>query len=110
MAAQDNLSKQQFFHGSQHSLKVGDTVKPHNDFAWASTNPEVASSYAASEGLNAEKHQPVLFGTVYKVTPLKNDVVRNPGADKRFGIYASPTGFKVTGMHSLVPNNQLDTK
>jgi hypothetical protein len=44
------------------------------------------------------------------VTPLKNDVVRNPGADKRFGIYASPTGFKVTGMHSLVPNNQLDTK
>jgi hypothetical protein len=109
MAAEDNLSKQ-LFHGSQHSLKVGETVKPHNDFAWASTNPEVASSYAASEGLKANEQQPVLFGTVYKVQPMKNDVVRNPGADKRFGIYASPTGFKVTGVHSLVPNNQLENK
>lgn len=110
MSAEENLSQQQFFHGSQHPLKVGDTVKPHNDFAWASTDPKVASSYAASEGLKAKEQQPVLFGTVYKVNPLKKDLVRNPGADKRFGIYASPTGFKVTGIHSLVPNNQLENK
>ena len=109
MAAEDNLSKQ-LFHGSQHLLKVGETVKPHNDFAWASTNPEVASSYAASKGLKANEQQPVLFGTVYKVQPIKNDVVRNPGADKRFGIHASPTGFKVTGIHSLVPNNELENE
>ena len=110
MSAEDNLSQEQFYHGSQHSFKLGDIVKPHNDFAWATTNPEVASSYAASEGLKAEEQQPVLFGTVYKVTPLNNDVVRNPGADKRFGIYASSTGFKVTGVHSLVSNNQLGSK
>jgi hypothetical protein len=83
MSAEDNLSKQQFYHGSNHPFKEGDIVKPHDNFAWASTVPDVAAGYGS---------------TTYKVEPL-GEVKRVPGAAKEFGIHTSTTGFKVTGVH-----------
>jgi hypothetical protein len=72
-----------FYHGSAHHFKPGDTVEPRSDwgFAWASTNRDVAASYGPR---------------VYRVAPPE-DVKRQPGAGKEFGIYNSRTGFTVLG-------------
>ena len=83
MSAGDHLG-QQFFHGSDHEFQVGDTVNTKDHFAWASTQPEVASHYGKK---------------VYKVEPLNGDIERQPGAHKSFGIHTSRTGFRVTGVH-----------
>lgn len=102
------LSKQ-LFHGSIHPYNVGDTISPGSDeLAWASSKPETAAQYAevgnsrsVSKNERIKVHdQPVLFGTVYKVEPLKNDVISEDD------IHASRTGFKVTGIHSLVPQRE----
>ena len=84
-----------FYHGSAHHFKPGDMVLPKKDipgqdpsqaknvsewnFAWASTNRNVAASYGRR---------------LYRVEPPE-DVKRQPGASKEFGIYNSQTGFKV---------------
>jgi hypothetical protein len=72
-----------FYHGSAHHFKPGDMVEPRSypGIAWASTNRDVAASYGPR---------------VYKVEPPE-DVKRQPGAGKEFGIYNSRTGFKVIG-------------
>ena len=104
MSASDNLSKE-LFHGSIHPFKVGDVIKPGSDeLAWATSNPETAKQYAEvgnSRAISknpriATKDNPVLFGTIYKVSPLKDDLISEED------IHASRTGFKVTGIHSLV--------
>lgn len=108
MSAQNNLSSA-LFHGSIHPYKVGDTVTPGpDDLAWASSKPEIAAQYAEvgnSRATSKNKRikvddQPVLFGTVYKVSPIKNDLISEED------IHASRTGFKVTGIHSLVPQRE----
>ena len=99
MSASDNLS-QQLFHGSIHPFNVGDTIKPGpDDLAWATSSPEIATQYAEignSRSVTSNDRikvhdQPVLFGTVYKVKPLKNDLISEED------IHASRTGFEVTG-------------
>ena len=80
MSAQDNLSHQ-LFHGTEADLSSGDIVKPNKGFSWASTVPEVAAQYGSK---------------IYTVESL-GDAKRVSGADKKFGIHASPTGFRVTG-------------
>lgn len=102
---------QQLFHGSIHPFKKGDVIKPGGTgLAWSTTNARHAGAYAAMGNRRAVSEdpefkvgdQPALFGTVYKVEPVKNDLISEEG------IHASPTGFRVTGIHSLVP--MLDIK
>jgi hypothetical protein len=79
-----------FFHGSDHPFKPGDVIEPNHDpknkgqpgIVWASTNRDVAASYGSK---------------VYRVAPVGDDVKRQPGAGKEFGIHNSRTGFKVLG-------------
>ena len=71
-----------FYHGSDHVFKEGDSVYPGNDgVAWASTNRDVAAGYGK---------------TVYRVEPV-GDVTRHTGAAKEFGIHYSRTGYIVKG-------------
>jgi hypothetical protein len=83
MPANRNLGP--MFHGSNHEFNPGDTVEPRDmmtptaGIAWASTNKDVASSYG--------KH-------LYEVEPA-DDVKRQAGTGKEFGIYNSSKGFKV---------------
>jgi len=108
MAAEDNLSKQ-LFHGSIHPYKVGETINPGpDDLAWASSDPKVATQYAEmgnSRSVSKDerikvKDNPVLFGTVYTVKPIKNDLISEDN------IHASRTGFTVTGIHSLTQQRE----
>lgn len=78
------LNKKQFYHGTDHPFNVGDTVNTGKDgFAWASTNVDVAREYGPM---------------VFTVSPTE-DIAKVPGASKESGIYASRTGFTVTGRH-----------
>lgn len=75
------------FHGSDHEFNPGDVIEPRDmmtpnyGIAWASTNKDVASGYG--------KH-------LYQVEPSE-DIKRQAGTGKEFGIYNSETGFKVIG-------------
>ena len=70
-----------FFHGSDHEFQPGDMITPQGrePFAWASTNKDVASSYGKN---------------LYHVEPSA-DSERVKAAAAKFGIHASPTGYKV---------------
>lgn len=94
------------FHGSIHPFKKGDIIKPGGTgLAWSSANLRHAAEYARMGNRRALSNdpdfkvedQPVLFGTVYNVEPVKNDLISEGN------IHASPTGFRVTGIESLVP-------
>ena len=121
MAASDHLSKQ-LFHGSIHPFKVGDVIKPQNHKeAFATSSPWVAGLHAAAGNYRAlktdvekarVKAQPVLFGTIYKVEPVnKSDVKTEKWWDTEsdtptnVDVHTSASGFKVTGVHSIHPQN-----
>ena len=83
MGRNNNDFAKGLFHGSEHDFQPGDLVEPRTDgIAWASTNREVAGSYGSK---------------VYRVEPSE-DIKRQPGAAKEFGIHNSRTGFRVTGL------------
>lgn len=91
MSAADNLSVP-LFHGSAHDFKPGDTVTPQRHVAaFATERPGVAQVYAESR---AEKAG-MLFGTVYSVEPIKDDLKH----DIPSHVHTSRTGFRVTGVH-----------
>jgi len=83
-----------FFHGSDHPFKPGDVVEPRGypAVAWASTQPSVAKMYGKK---------------IYHVEPMGDDVKRQPGAGKQYGIHNSATGFRVLGEHTK-PVKDLD--
>lgn len=83
MGRNNNDFAKGLFHGTDADLNPGDTVEPRTDgLAWASTNREVAASYGSK---------------VYHVEPSE-DIKRQPGAAKEFGIHNSRIGFKVKGL------------
>lgn len=76
-------SNQEFFHGTSHNFNIGDVVEPRSyaGVAYASTNRDVAAEYGPN---------------IYKVEPIE-DVQRQAGAAKEFGIYHARKGFRVIG-------------
>ena len=82
MGRNNNDFAKGLFHGSSHEFSEGDLVEPRTDgLAWASTNREVAQSYG--------EH-------LYEVEPSE-DIKRQPGAAKEFGIHNSRIGYRVKG-------------
>lgn len=130
MSASDNLSGQ-LFHGSIHPFKKGDVIKPQEHSEAFATDSSYLAGYYSSrgnwragfsdqktqpEGKNKTKDNPVLFGTVYKVEPVNKADVKVEDYDdrnveigeqmrqvteKKPKIHTSPSGFRVTGIHSL---------
>jgi hypothetical protein len=103
MSASNNPSEP-LFHGSIHPFQKGDIIMPgRTGLSWASSNLRHATEYARMGNRRALSNdsdykvedQPVLFGTVYNVEPLKNDLV------SKGKIYASPSGFRVTGIEKF---------
>ena len=116
------LSKE-LFHGTGETFKVGDVIKPQGHrVAHATTSSSLASTYAelSTDPKSSRTNHPSLFGVVYKVEPVDHkeveDTTHSEGelrtaendpkvmatSDMRF----SKKGFKVTGVHSTVPNSE----
>lgn len=90
MTASDNLSAP-LFHGTAHEFKPGDTVTPQRHVAaFATERPDVAAGYAGSRA----ERQGTLFGMVYEVEPLANDLKQDVPSHVR----TSRTGFRVKGL------------
>ena len=113
MSASDHLS-QPLFHGSIHPFKVGDVIKPQNQgTAFATPDANYAGRYAEAGNMRAFRNSedkklnvndnPALFGTVYKVEPVKHEDVKHGTSTDIWErpIVASESGFKVTGISHL---------
>lgn len=90
MSASDNLSSQ-LFHGTAHAFKPGDVVTPQRHVAaFATERSKVAEAYAQSRA----EAQGMLFGMVYEVEPVKDDLKQ----DVPLHVRTSRTGFRVKGL------------
>jgi len=70
----------EFFHGTAHSFKPGEVVRPvYHDVAYATTSPHFARKYAHSRATE----QQALFGMVYEVEPMGSVLSPGPGNDVR---------------------------
>lgn len=100
MSAQENLSPQQFFHGTNREFAPGDLVKPATqlgeDFkpvgpdrsprAYASGTPDFARKHAERRSMAGGTPR------TYQVEPVDKDDVEAWG-----GFYRSQAGFRVVG-------------
>jgi hypothetical protein len=121
MGAQDNLSSQ-LFHGTDAHFSVGDVIVPKGHrVAHATPDASAAASYAEmrTEPRNATQRQLSMFGTVYKVEPVdskefeqtdkeeraRRAAANNPEESHADNFKFSKKGFRVIGIHKLVPND-----
>lgn len=95
--------KEEFFHGTAFPFKVGDVVTPQNHLAaFATSSPESAEAYAGSRARKAS----TLYGMVYKVEPA-GEVTRERNRIGQNNVVTSRQGFRVTGLHKFVQNEDL---
>ena len=118
MAAEDNLSKT-LFHGTGADLSVGDVIGPRGDVAWAAVHPGLAHYFAAAN-LHSPKHliydeegnlapkkhwQMPLYTPIYRVEPVDEEEMKKTSEERGApsDTRVSNKGFRVTGLHHLVP-------
>lgn len=109
------------FHGTGETFPVGQIIKPMNhSVAHATVSPLTAKFYAesATDDRWARSPQLALYGVVYHVEPVDekemaqttSEETENRNANPDINKVASPSdryskkGFRVTGVHSIVPN------
>jgi hypothetical protein len=120
VSASNNLSGQ-LFHGTDANLSAGDVIVPKSRrVAHATPDANAAATYAEmrTEPRNATHSQLSMYGTVYTVEPADNKEFEKTDAEERerrteandpdesaaSNFKFSKKGFKVTGIHKLVPN------
>ena len=120
MSAENNLSGQ-LFHGTDANLSAGDVIVPKSRrVAHATPDPKAAATYAEmrTEPRNATHSQLSMYGTVYTVEPAdkkefentdkeeraRRTEANNPDESADTNYKFSKKGFKVTGIHKLIPN------
>lgn len=104
MTASDHLSGPQFFHGTKHTLELGQELTSsgakqadpeyprHIQHVWATTKPLVAATHATKHGKEYWDK-----GHVYQIEPLHpEDVEQDPLDNGSKTSFRSPTGFRVT--------------
>lgn len=90
MSAADNLSAP-LFHGTGREFKPGEVVTPQRHVAAFSTlRPDVAAVYAQSRAEQAGH----LFGMVYEVEPVANDLKQ----DVPLHVRTSRSGFRIKSL------------
>lgn len=112
--SKEEESSKPLLHGTIHSFTVGDVITPQSgEKAFATTDERLAARYAArgnaralsDEDEIATDEEPALFGAVYTVEPVADDIEHEEVSQAHLGkfpITSSTTGFRVTGIHSLV--------
>jgi hypothetical protein len=95
-------------------MNVGDIIRPNmgstsegsnimhsgQAFAYATPNYHYAHKVAGLRASDSGR----LFGHVYTVEPLENDDSLSQEDHPNFAEATSTKGFRVTGVHSMVPN------
>lgn len=117
--AQQNRDSQVLLHGTIHSFTVGDVITPQKgEKAFATTDERLAARYAArgnARALSGEAEiaideEPALFGAVYTVEPVADDVEHEEVSQAHLGkfpVASSSAGFRVTGIHSLTKEEEV---
>ena len=104
MAAHDNLSPQQFYHGTSHEFAPGEHVTPEHElggsgsggYTYMTTSPDTARNYGKHKAYARSVLGENVTAHAYAVTPTGHAEPDDTVAAE-FGAYRSRGSLRVTG-------------